>query len=91
MSCRVIGRTVENEMLVHLSEIAVERGCSRLRGTFIPSSKNGVVRDLFERLGFSPVAEVADGQTTWIYDISEKGMPVNGFISTSTAVLAGTA
>jgi FkbH-like protein len=88
MSCRVIGRTVENKMLARLCEVADGRGCNRLRGTFIPTSKNGVVRDLFERLGFTAEAEAEDGETTWIYDIAEQGIPVNGYIRTAGDRLA---
>jgi FkbH-like protein len=84
MSCRVIGRTVEDEMLARLCEIAVERGCTRVRGTFVPTAKNHVVRDLFERLGFALVAE-EDGRTTWEYDIDEKGVPRSEHINARAA------
>jgi len=80
MSCRVIGRTVEDELLMRLCTLAQERGCSRLRGTFIPTAKNSVVHDLFERFGFELVGE-KDGLTTWVYDIAEKGVVKSEFIS----------
>ena len=72
MSCRVIGRTVENEMLARLSEAALERGATRLHGTFIPTAKNVVVKDVFERLGFTLLSSDS-GTTTWEYDIDQKG------------------
>jgi FkbH-like protein len=79
MSCRVIGRTVENEMLSRLCESVVQRGCSRVRGTFIPTAKNEVVRDVFAQLGFVLVAS-ENGRTTWEYDITEKGIPTSEYI-----------
>jgi FkbH-like protein len=72
MSCRVIGRTAENEMLAHLCRRANELGCSRLRGVYVPTAKNGVVRDLYANLDFTNVA-AEDGSTIWEYDISEGG------------------
>ena len=40
-----------------LCRAAAERGCTEIRGTYIPTAKNGLVRDLFARLGFEQVAE----------------------------------
>jgi FkbH-like protein len=53
MSCRVIGRTLELSMLERLAADAERRGLSRLRGLVVPTDRNGVVRDLYERAGFA--------------------------------------
>ncbi len=79
MSCRVIGRTVEKEMLARLCMLARERGIGRLRGTFIPTAKNGVVEKVFERCGFSLSSNEA-GTTTWEYDIQREGIISSEFI-----------
>lgn len=79
MSCRVIGRTVENELLSQLCERAMELGCSKLRGVYIPSEKNGVVRDLYSKLGFELVGEDS-GTTSWEYDIARSGRVSSDFI-----------
>jgi FkbH-like protein len=67
MSCRVIGRTVEDELLHQLIRRAQMAGCSRIRGVYIPSPKNAMVADLFSRLGFYGVT--CDGTTEWLYDV----------------------
>lgn len=79
MSCRVIGRTVENEMLSRLGRILCERGITRLRGTFIPGEKNSLVSDLYARLGFALDGE-QDGTTTWVYDIAAEGVGTSDYI-----------
>ena len=79
MSCRVIGRSLEATVLQELGRAASERGCTELRGSYIPSAKNDLVRDLFPRLGFELVDE-RDGTTHWIYDLSRKPPVVNEFI-----------
>jgi FkbH-like protein len=80
MSCRVIGRTVEDEFLMHVCRHAGELGCTRLRGTYLPTAKNGMVRDLYARFGFRQVAE--DGEATvWEYDLGEQGPIVSAYIS----------
>jgi FkbH-like protein len=57
MSCRVFSRTAEAFMLRHLLGLAAERGAARLVGLYRPTPKNGVVADLYPRLGFAPSGE----------------------------------
>lgn len=79
MSCRVIGRTLEATVLQELCSAAAARGCSTLRGLYIPTAKNDLVRDLFPRLGFEPAGE-HDGSTEWVYDLVTQSAVVNPHI-----------
>lgn len=54
MSCRVFGRQLEEETLNLLAATARATGATGLRAPFLPTAKNGVIRDLFDRLGFTP-------------------------------------
>ena len=71
MSCRVIGRDLEQAMLNELAGLARVRGCKALRGIYVPSARNQLVADLYPRLGFSPATdEVGDSgagaeSTSW--------------------------
>ena len=87
MSCRVIGRTVEAELLSHLCAAAERMGCTRLRGTYIPSAKNMMVSDVFSRFGFEQIAD-DEGTTQWEYDLAALGPIVNGFIAVQSAPAA---
>jgi FkbH-like protein len=80
MSCRVIGRTVEDELLSRLCRCAEALGCSRLRGTYVPTARNGMVRDVYTRFGFDLVAE-CDGTTVWEYDLAARGPIASRFIA----------
>jgi FkbH-like protein len=66
MSCRVLGRRVEECILGHLVEAAKLNGISKLRGNYLPTSKNGLVKDLFTNLGF---AEIRTSETLVIYEL----------------------
>ena len=55
MSCRVMGRRLEEVILNELAAHYVGKG--RLLGEFIPTAKNVPVRDLYDRLGFEKTAE----------------------------------
>ncbi|HEX4146370.1 MAG TPA: HAD-IIIC family phosphatase [Pirellulales bacterium] len=60
MSCRVIGRTLESFTLSELATRAGELGFRQLLGEYVETKKNGLVRDVYERHGFSPAGEAAD-------------------------------
>lgn len=57
MSCRVFGRQLEEEALNILAETARARGVAEIRARLVPTEKNGVIADLFPRLGFAPAGE----------------------------------
>jgi len=57
MSCRVLKRQVEDEVLNELARLARARACSRLEGVYLPTPKNEMVRDFYSQMGFSLRAE----------------------------------
>jgi FkbH-like protein len=60
MSCRVLKRQVEEVVLNELVRLARERNCSRIKGVYLPTAKNGMVRNHYEGLGFTPTFTGAD-------------------------------
>jgi FkbH-like protein len=54
MSCRVIGRGVEEFMFNQLVVAAVREGARTILAQYILTPKNGLVKDLLPRLGFAP-------------------------------------
>jgi FkbH-like protein len=65
MSCRVLGRGVEQYAMNHVVAVAKAQGCETVVGTYIPTAKNGMVRNFYKQFGFERVEEGADGQTVW--------------------------
>jgi len=64
MSCRVLGRKVEQMVLREILMQAREAGIETLVGSFIPTEKNALVRDHYRKLGFEQSSE-QDGTTVW--------------------------
>jgi FkbH-like protein len=56
MSCRVLGRQVEEATMNIVAAEAVRLGAERLVGQYIPTKKNGMVRDHYPKLGFERIA-----------------------------------
>ena len=68
MSCRVLGRGVEQATLDIIVSEAIRLGARRLIGEYCPSAKNAMVRNHYQQLGFTPM-EHADGRSLWILDL----------------------
>lgn len=79
MSCRVIGRTVERSMLDALLVEAEDRGVEEIRATYIRTPRNGVVADLYGRLGFDHVG-ASEQATYWKLSLAERSDALNPFI-----------
>ncbi|MEO6092978.1 MAG: HAD-IIIC family phosphatase [Novosphingobium sp.] len=76
MSCRVLGRRVQEATLAHLAAAAAAAGAERLIGTYLPSAKNAMVADHYAKLGFTPDGALAGGGTRWVLDIAGYRPPV---------------
>ncbi len=69
MSCRVLQRGVEHLALDMLVAQARAAGCEAVVGTFIPTEKNGMVRDHFPKLGFQSLEEQG-GTAQWVLPLT---------------------
>ena len=65
MSCRVLKRDMEFAMLDELVAQCTSAGIHTIRGYYYPTAKNKMVRDLYERFGFTKVSEDEAGNTEW--------------------------
>lgn len=57
MSCRVMGRELENIIMGEVLKNLKERGIQYVTAEYVQTAKNVPVKKLFERLGFSVIAE----------------------------------
>ena len=70
MSCRVLGRQVEPTTLNLVAAQAQRLGARRLVGEYLPTKKNAMVKDHYERLGFVKESEDASGASRNILDLA---------------------
>jgi FkbH-like protein len=62
MSCRVLKRQVEDEVLNELMRLAKIKNCTRLEGVYLPTAKNNMVRDFYATMGFVSKSEDANAR-----------------------------
>jgi FkbH-like protein len=70
MSCRVLGRRVEQMVLREIVTHARTHGIRRLIGAYLPTERNALVRDHYRKLGFELIGEDDGGATRWAFDTS---------------------
>jgi FkbH-like protein len=65
MSCRVLARGVEQFVMNETFDRAKRLGLARVTGEYVPTAKNGMVKDFFSRFGFAKLDESANSHTRW--------------------------
>jgi FkbH-like protein len=71
MSCRVLGRRVEQAVLQELVINARSLQISRLIGTYRPTERNRLVEDHYSKLGFAECERTTDGSTVWSLEVAD--------------------
>ena len=80
LSCRVIGRTVENAFVGYLSRSLLARSAGALLGEYHPTQKNNLTANVYRDLGFQFTGERA-GVTCWKLDLRQQPVQVPTWIA----------
>ena len=70
MSCRVLGRRVEQMVLREILDHARRNEIGKLTGIYLPTGRNTLVKDHYQKLGFTPTGSEPDGTTTWQLEVN---------------------
>ncbi len=79
MSCRVIGRGIEQGLLYFISQQATEGAAQKLIGRYRPTPKNGLAADFYSRENFDTVSQAED-ETIYEFDLKTKIVPLPEYI-----------
>jgi FkbH-like protein len=64
MSCRVLKRGMEQFTMNTIAELAKSNGYSKVIGEYLPTKKNGIVKDHYSNLGFASEGD------KWVMDLN---------------------
>lgn len=70
MSCRVLKRGMENFTLNQIVAAAKAKGYKKIIGEYRPTQKNGMVQNLYDKLGLTLVSESSEGIRHYELDIN---------------------
>jgi FkbH-like protein len=71
MSCRVLGRQVEEATLNLIAAEAQRLGAEKLVGEYRPTAKNGMVKDHYRKLGFNDIKPTPEGGSRATLDLRQ--------------------
>jgi FkbH-like protein len=57
LSCRIMGRNMENLMLNDILQLAQQENIEKIEGEYIKSPKNSVTKDLYTKYGFRSISD----------------------------------
>lgn len=84
MSCRVLGRGMEEFVQNEIVKIARDLGLSMVEGYYLPTKKNGLVKELYQKLGYELAEETAT-RSRWNLAILKNSVLHKTFIKTVPA------
>ncbi len=85
MSCRVMGRSAEREIMARLRGALEEKGIKELRASYVRTAKNKPVETLFDGLGFTRVS-APEEEDRKEYAVKVESLPeATGFFSGGNA------
>ena len=82
-SCRILNLGVEFAFMEYVAEKLKGGGCGYLHGTYIPTQRNTVVKDIYGRMGFSLVKTAPSGQTEWALDLQGSSLEGSEWVKIS--------
>ena len=71
LSCRVLGRKVEETLLAYIVQEAKKKNVKHIIGEFIPTKKNPPAKDFFKEHGFEKLKEDKES-TFWKLDVEKQ-------------------
>lgn len=84
LSCRVMGRTVENAFLGYIADTIRRRGARRLIGEYHPTAKNAPVAGFYRESGFQIFQDDSTGQL-WELDLDQQTMTIPEYFELSAS------
>ncbi len=84
MSCRALGRGLENALLAFLINSGAEKGANKVIGRYVPSKKNIQTQDFYSKNNFMLIDNTND-HTGWEFEITDRTtLPYPDWVTVNT-------
>jgi FkbH-like protein len=84
LSCRVLGRGVEQAFIGWLAVTLQQHGIEKIEASYVRTQKNAQVADFFDRVGFATVSRSED-RHLYAADLPSPALPAAGLIPVTVA------
>jgi FkbH-like protein len=80
MSCRVMGKNIEQGILSHVETCLREEGFECVRGVYVPTAKNKPVAGLYEQMGYCAIQDGTADSAEQVYELTLSETPERAFV-----------
>ncbi|MCM1100298.1 MAG: HAD-IIIC family phosphatase [Clostridium sp.] len=83
MSCRVMGKNIEQGILSHVEDSLRREGFERVRGMYIPTARNRPVAQMYEQAGYHVIQQETGGTAETdlkVYELALDERPRRSFV-----------
>ena len=70
MSCRVMGKKIEDAIVEDIEQEMLRAGYTHLRGRYLPTLKNKPVEEIYPRLGYEKITQLPEGGAEYEIEIA---------------------
>ena len=86
MSCRVLNRQVEDEVVNHIAAVGRQRGAGQVIGTYRPTERNALVAQLYPKMGFVCESLRDEPQPVSSESVERYRLDLAGFVPRTTHI-----
>ena len=79
LSCRILGKGIEKAFIKKIMALLKESGVTSVKAAYLPTAKNALVADFYDRCGFPCVAENADGSKNYLLDLTSADLEIEKY------------
>ena len=79
ISCRVLGKGIEVAFIKKVLTMLKEYGLLVVKSLYLPTAKNGQVKDFYDRCGFSCIYEDLDGKKAYKLDMQNADLVIKKY------------
>lgn len=79
LSCRVLGKGIETAFIKKVFQMLRKQGVSEMNAMYLPTAKNGQVKDFYEKIGMLCVSENNNGEKQYQVRLDEMDLSIREF------------
>lgn len=79
LSCRILGKGIEIAFAKKIFSMLKDSGMEIIKAEFIPTAKNGQVKEFYENCGFAFVTEDADGRKAYTLNLNNAYLEIEKY------------
>ncbi len=79
LSCRILGKGIEKAFIKKILSLLNESEVDTIKAAYVPTAKNALVADFYDRCGFSCIAQETDGSKAYVLELKNADLEIETY------------